>query len=150
MRARRAVAIGILLVPVVLVAIWPTVTFWRLRYWVEPSARCSMLARLMEATPDGGWFELRHAARSGNEMLRMCAAKFLVERGDPEGVRVVVELCYENPEGCLKFSPQGMLREIVVEGDPALDKHPSADAWWHARGQALHHMGDGRWRLDAR
>lgn len=147
MRARRAAAIGVLLVPVVLVAIWPRVSYWRLRYWIEPSARCSMLAGLMEATPDGGWFELRHAARSKNEMLRQHAATFLVQRGDPEGVRVVVELCYENPEGCLKFSPQDMLHEIVAEGDPHLEAYANADAWWAARRGALHHDGGGRWRI---
>ena len=64
-------------------------------------------------------------------------------------MRVVVELCYEHPEGHLKYSPQDMLREMVVEGNPALDRHPSADTWWEARGGALHHMGGGRWRLDA-
>lgn len=148
MRARRALTLGVLLVPVVLVAIWPRVSYWRLRYWIEPSARSNALGRLMEATPDGGWLELRHAAHSRSDMLREHAAEFLVRRGDPEGVRVIVGLCYEYPEGCLKFSPQDMLREIVVEGDPDLEAYPTADAWWEARGAALRYEGGGRWRID--
>ena len=148
MRRRwRAVAIFVLVTLAAIVVAWPEVSYWRLRYWVGDH-RQNALNHLMRATPGGGGPELWHATKYGDDLLRRDAADYLAKRGDAEGVRIIVEFCYENPDGCLKWSPQDMLRETVVAGDPRLDAFPDADAWWEAQGPALRYGGDGRWRVE--
>jgi hypothetical protein len=149
-RVRRAViflACAVLVAAGTCIALWPRVSWWRIRYWAEPSARCIALTGLMNVTDDGGWLELRHAARSEDERLRVHAAEYLAARGDREGVRVIVDLCYEYPDGALKFTPRSILRE-TVEGDLRLAAHGTSEKWWRAHGDELRHLGGGRWRLE--
>jgi hypothetical protein len=152
MRATRRVALasglGLMLTLGTLVAVRPAVSYWRVRYWIEPSARCVALGGLMRATDTGGSFELAHAARSGNDLLRRAAAGYLAERGDRDGVRTMVDLCYEFPDGHLKFSPRAMLAEQVQAEDLRLAAHRDADAWWTPNAPRLRYTGAGRWRLD--
>ena len=73
--------------------IWPKVSYWSVRYWIEPSARSIALAGLMRATDDGAWLELRHAVRSDDDMLRRDAALYLAKRGDRAGNRDAPKRC---------------------------------------------------------
>ena len=102
----------------------------------------------MRATDNtGGCFELRHAVRSGNDILKSDAAEYLARRGARSGVHAMLELCYKYPDGHLKFSPQMVLQELIP-GNTHLDSYDNAEQWWSALSSKLTHIGGGRWRLE--
>lgn len=112
-------------------AIWWPEAHWRIRYWMEPSARIPSLGRLVGTRPDAGEFELSHAVRSESSLLSFTAAQILARRGDARGYRRLVELCYEYPQGHLKYDADHALAKHL-EADPHLSEHRDADAWWAA------------------
>ncbi|MHC4137000.1 MAG: hypothetical protein ACYS0K_18745 [Planctomycetota bacterium] len=124
--------------------LFPRVTYARAAYWLNPGGRYGALYDLVHEAPDGGWLELRHAIRSGNGLLHYHAACYLADKGDADGIRMIVEVHYESPYCHLKVDPHLDLR-VYLRGDPRLDEHRGAEDWWDANGKQLVHRGDGRW-----
>jgi len=150
---KRRLAIGGVLVVVVAAIVFvttegPTLAYWRVRYWLQPGQRANILGRLDEAAPKGASLELRHARHSDAPLLKMAAGVVLCQRGDPSGIECLGELCYEYPDGHMKFNPREMLAERVVDGDVELEKYRSAEEWKREVRGRLRYLGEGRWRIE--
>lgn len=129
------------------IAAYPAETFWRARYWLEPDAKRVALVGLMHAVPDGGSWELSNAVRSGDDLLRDTAGIYLRRRGDPRGLGVLVDLCYEYPGGHIKLDPERSLAE-AIGADPRIREHRDTGEWWADFGPRLAYVGGGQWRCD--